>query len=277
MNYLKFIFTILLVLVMFSLQSCNFLNPPKEKNTSTSVTKSSDITERKSVSKSESDRTQKSVEGSIDFAYLFNIFLILDEEDYLKECKIITRPKLPADFGITSATRGGFDPILAQYYSQMAFSSGYSPKGISKYAWCMLTYATLVAQSHMNLLKELESIQDYDLADLVLLAKLSYEKTKKEGITDPVLKEWLAIFKQGIERCRFNVAINEHLCGNLVLDLSTQTLRYRNLFIWSSTTAMGVSGSYRYGVSSDRTQQRIHELSKSISTKKDISVKKILQ
>lgn len=267
------------IFILLLLTGCNFFSEKKEKMSSTSVHAQYSESHEQSVSDTESRREEQAARAGIDFAFLFHIFLQADEKDYLRHCSIITRPKLPVDFGISAARGGGVDPILAEYFRTQAFSSSPSPQGISHYARCMLTYAALAAQSHLNLLKELQEAQrngGYDYDDLVVFAYFSYEKTKREGITDENLKAWLDMFKKGIDRCRYSGDVTTHLCGNLVLNLSEQTLSYGGSYIWSSSEVMGVAGKYTFSVSSAYAKQRATELSRSIDTSKVIDVRKIL-
>ena len=197
---------------------------------------------------------------SID-AIFIPILADLEKKDKtFKACNIISKPKLPGDFGLTSSTVGGYDLIIGQYLDQQAKSSGQAPSGLIKYRNCMAFYGAVVAQAHLNLVNMLPGA-DISLDDLQTLARITVEKTFLEGFKDNVRKLYDYATKD-TRACRFKQSLDSYQCGVTNMSLSLQKLSLGSTELWGDKY-YGYTGEYRISQSSKKSKELVMSQKKS--------------
>lgn len=202
----------------------------------------------------------------------------LESAGKLGRCEIITHPKLPADFGLSSQIdEYTIDAVKAQYIEQQAKNNAVAPSGIKLYKNCMAFESAVIAQAHIYLMEMLG--QAMDIEAIKSLAELSVEKVLHVGIDDDNINAIYQSIKADKIPCRFNQSLHSFRCGATSLDLTSQKMTFGGIEIYGNKF-YGYSGDYKVSASSKQTrelvllQRRNWENSK--STKQAISLANLL-
>lgn len=168
---------------------------------------------------------------------LYAKFLKEDEKRYLSSCKVFTQ-----DIN---------DP----------------KKGIK----CLLVYTLLAAQSFSYLHDRVKFIDSYSYDDLLVLAKLSYEKAKRTGIVEENLVGLKAIWYPELKNCKVNKVGNYYQCGGFILYPHSKVLKYReglNTFtLFGEGVLLNMRKRILWTVTNNKTQNMIQEFKESIQGK----------
>jgi len=249
-------------------------------DTSVDTGKSKKTEREKSLQQKKTTEQDKAVEIklNIDSVFLPILTDIEKKDKAFKKCSILSHPKLPADFGITSAVgEGVYDTIKGQILEQQAKSNALAPDEIMRYRNCMALYGAVVAQSHVNLM-EMLGAGSIGLEDLQALAKIAVEKTLRHGFTGNV-KKLTDLAVRDKTPCRFNQSLDHYKCGITTVDLSSQKLYIGDLEFYGEKFA-GYVGEYKVSQSSKHAKEQVlaqkQAWEKSKSGKQAVSPSKLI-
>ncbi len=230
----------------------------KSKSTSTG----GDSTQSRSNRQSVTENQNSSADVSLGLDVLFASRLLQLEESTapFSTCRILTSPKLPADFGLSGAIPGGNDPNHSQYLSVYATNNGAvgatkyvgNLAAIKQYRNCLAEYGAVIGQSFLNLTSDLEElgIGDKDIKalgydDFIQIAEAAMNKAITEGISNNGIKR---LYLQAINdkpACFFDASITNIKCGSTVTTISSKpVLMVAGAQMFGSSFA-GYQGSYR--------------------------------
>jgi len=192
---------------------------------------------------------------SIDSVFVPILAEYEKKDKTFKTCSIISKPKLPADFGLSTASPGGgYDLIKGQYFDQQAKSGGQAPAGLTKYRNCMAFYGAVIAQSYLNLTDMLPT-ENISLDDLQTLAIISVEKTLTEGFRGNVKKLYGYATRNNIP-CRFKQNLDAYLCGTTHMSLSLQKLTLGTTELWGEKF-YGYAGDFKVSQSTKKSKELV--------------------
>lgn len=189
--------------------------------------------------------------------------IIAEMEKYNKAfaaCKIVSKPKQPADFGISSAIGDGtYDVIKGQVLEQQAKSNAIAPEGLLRYRNCMAFYGAVIAQAHRRLTDMLPG-EPVGFEELKDLGKISIEQVLYTGFSGQIKSIYEAIVVDKTP-CRFNNALYSFRCGNTLIDLNNQSLIFGNIE-WYGGKFGGYTGEYKVSQASKKAKEIIQSQKK---------------
>lgn len=231
-----------------------------------------DITESESIKGIEQAMKSRSIDVSQSLEVIF-IPLIADAETVGREpfasCRIATRPKLPADFGLTAQISPTMiDSIKADWLNKAAASNAKveagTERGIHEYKKCLAYYGLVIAQAYLNLSDNLKDVgaqviqdkgkdlifnhvNDLSLPDFNSLAEAAFEKAVDQVEEGQVSTDRIKTYKRVIADvpCYFNGAVEKINCGGGTLTISAPPqLQYGGLQVYGSGF-YGFQGTYK--------------------------------
>lgn len=231
-----------------------------------------DITESETVKGIEQAMKSRSIDISQSLEVIF-IPLIADAETSGREpfasCRVATRPKLPADFGLTAQISPVMiDSIKADWLSKAAASNARleteTEKGIHEYKNCLAYYGLVIAQAYLNLSDNLRDVgaqviqekgkdmvfnhvNDLSLPDFITLAEAAFEKAAQQVEEGKVSTDRFKTFKRVTTDipCYFNGAVERINCGGGTITISAPPqLQYGGLQVYGSGF-YGFQGTYK--------------------------------
>jgi hypothetical protein len=223
-----------------------------------------DNEKRKRHDKGQEQRQKRAIEekGALELKVSIESVIIPKivelERGYLKSCNIISRPRLPRDFGISSEIAPGmYDVIKIQIYEQQAKINAPVPNNrkVQAYKNCMALYGAIIAQSHINLSEILPS-GSISFEDLKSLARIAVEKTIHQRINNRNIKRLYNIVRNDTAPCRFNGSLYQFKCGASLIDISSQQMRLGNVVLFGEKF-FGYTGSYTVSQSSSKTKEHV--------------------
>ena len=229
-------------------------NVEKTKNKNSSLEQGNRLV--KSIATTKQKRKLKSNDYSVSEVAQADILDKIEELENkniypFSTCKILTKPKLLADFGITAETPGGgIDTIKADLMSSAAKYNfliekiGADENKIKDYINCEAYYAAIIAQSFITNKLEI---------------KLKNRKIKR---IYKKIKKYLARTK-----CRFKSELDTIICGPVKVQIGyAPVLYFSNIAIFNDDTFFG------YTAKNDKTVSVSNSLEQSISKNKEKSV-----
>jgi len=179
-------------------------------------------------------------------------------------CKIITHPKLPADFELTAEIRPGIiDTIKASYISNAVQSRAYisniaDEDSIRDYRNCLAVYGAIIGQAYLYLtsdITELEAevskddrgniiVSGLNYADFTLLANTALSRAIST-IEDPLVKDMYQSAISDSSPCQFDTSVENIKCGNTLITLTTKPgLMVAGIKIYGDSFS-GFQGSFK--------------------------------
>ncbi|MFN3481040.1 MAG: hypothetical protein ACK415_11760, partial [Thermodesulfovibrionales bacterium] len=179
------------------------------------------------------------------------------------KCQVISHPKLPPDFGITSQKGKAIDIVRADYIQRSAASSArFSTIGdegkLLEYRDCLAEYGGIIGQAYLNFLddismiatfkkeknNEVERIEGINYDELVRIASETWDRTVRDGITSQAIRDMVNTIRRDRE-CTFDQRVEHINCGGLSITLSSSpSLVYGATQFYGGKYA-GFSGTYR--------------------------------
>ncbi len=228
----------------------------KSKSTSTG----SDSTQSHSNRSSETEGMNNSADVNLSLDVLFASKILQLEETTLpySTCKLLSRPKLPADFGITAEMApGAIDSIKSQFLSSYASSNGAIDSladvaNIRSYRDCMADYGATIGQAYLYLSSDVQelgatgqSIKNMGYDDFVSIAEAALDKAVSGGIQSKSIKK---LHNQAVgyhSTCFFEANITTIKCGSTVSTIASKpTLAVAGIQMYGNAFA-GFQGSFR--------------------------------
>lgn len=173
-----------------------------------------------------------------------------------KECRVISNPLLPKDFGITSEIKANvIDNIKADYITKAAQSNSFikaiaDEQALIVYRSCLAYYGSVIAQSYLNLNNSITEVKGmvskdkdgnivvdgigYD--DFIVIAEGALIETYRNGIKNQTL---LSLINRALNEqspCRFDKQVENINCGSVSINIS-------------ASPSLSVSGIELYGKS----------------------------
>ena len=226
-------------------------NLEKTKNRNSNMDQGNKLS--KSISKSKQKSKSKSKNYTVTKVAQADLLNKIEEFENkniypFSTCKILTNPKLLADFGITAETEdGGIDTIKADLMSSAAKYNfpvskvGADTNKIKDYINCQAYYAAIIAQSFLT---------------NKLQIKIKNRKIKR---IYRKIQKYLAKSK-----CHFQGELNEIVCGPIKFQIGyTPSLFFSNIAIFNNDTFYG------YTAKNDRMVSISNSLTQSISKSKE--------
>ncbi len=174
-----------------------------------------------------------------------------------KNCRVISKPLLPGDIGVSSAMGDGtYDVIASHIYDQQAKSNTAAPSQgkIKHYRNCMALYGAVVAQAHY-ILSGMLPAGAIGPEDLKTLARIAVEKAISCGFSGNVKSLFDMIVTDKMP-CRFNGTLDRYKCGMSTLDLSSQKLYVGNTEFYGDKFA-GYVGEYKVSQTSRASREQV--------------------
>ncbi len=186
------------------------------------IEKSQDLMKKKSIERGETFE----IRLSADAVLLPALSKLETKYEVLKRYRIISRPRLPRDFGLHAfVDENVIDNIKMQYLENQPRTNADAPDGIKTYKECLAFYGAILAQAYVNLNEIMP--ESVDMEDLKTLAEIAIEKALSQGPQGNLRNIYIAIVNDN-SQCRFNNSIHLFRCGNRLVDLHEQTLRFGN-------------------------------------------------
>lgn len=228
------------------------------------IEKSQDLMKKKSIERGETFE----IRLSADAVLLPVLAKLEDKTEVLKRCRVIGRPRLPRDFGIHAfIDENTIDSVKMQYLENQARINAEAPDSIKQYKECLAFYGAILAQAQVNLNEMMP--ESVDMEDLKTLAEIAVEKAIRLGPQGNLKSIYIAIVNDK-SQCRFNNSLHLFRCGNCMVDLHEQTLRFGNLEVYGKTF-MGYAGEYKVSSSDKATKEAILGLKKNFEKEKSAS------
>jgi len=204
--------------------------------------------------------TEADVTLSLEMVFLDRISQMERQgEGEFGKCQIITRSKLPKDFGLTAEISPGvIDSIKAEYLSKAVQSNTYvtgitSEEDIRVYRNCLVFYGAVIGQAYIYLSSDLHSLgirsnaRDIGYDDFVSLANTALQRAL-QGINNVTIKSIYNRIVSDTSPCRFAQSIeNLHVqCGPALLVIGPRP----QLFVlgslpWYGEKFAGYAGAWR--------------------------------
>ncbi len=230
--------------------------------------------------KAQEQGTAIEIKFGLDQVFLPILAELEKRDKTFKGCRVISKPMLPGDIGVSTARGGGdYDVIAGQIYEQQAKSNTGIPNQakVKRYRNCMALYGAVAAQGHWNLLAMLPK-GPIGPEDLKILARIAVEKTLATGFS-PNIKTLFDMITTDKMPCRFAGTLDHYKCGMSTVDLSSQKLYIGSTEFYGEKFA-GYVGEYKVSSTSTASaeqvqlQKRAWDMSK--NTKQTVDAGKLL-
>ncbi|MEM7828464.1 MAG: hypothetical protein QW561_03910 [Candidatus Aenigmatarchaeota archaeon] len=201
---------------------------------------------------------------SLEAVFLDRIALLEEDVEPFRTCKIITKPRLPRDFGLSAeVSRGVIDTIKAEYLSKAAQSNSYvrdvaDERELIQYRNCLAAYGAIIAQAYLYLASDLDDIKagvskdkdgnieirgiGYD--DFVVLADLALQRALHR-ITNSTIERTYERLIQDSSACQFDRSIENIKCGSSLIILSSRPQLYISGVEWYGERFAGFQGTFK--------------------------------
>lgn len=227
------------------------VNPSVETGKDKKATKDRTMQQKKAV---EQDRAIE-VKLSLDAVFIPVLREFEKTHSIFKKCRIISQPKQPRDFGITTEAEGGlYDAVRGQLFEQQAKSSAIAPPGLHRYRNCMAFYGAVIAEAHKELAKIIPN-DSVSFTDLKELAKISVEMVLYDGLKGDIKEMYDAVVNDKTP-CRFNNSLHSYRCGITLLDIGRQKLTLGDVELYGNKF-FGIQGEYKVSQSSKKAKEMV--------------------
>ncbi len=215
----------------------------KGEKESKTISKGLDKQTQEAIKQIEQAMNSKGVDITLSLETLFLNSLIKYEKDTepFLTCKVISKPKLPADFELTAEIRPGvIDTIKASYISNAVQSRAYianiaDEDSIREYRNCLSLYGSIIGQAYLYLTSDITEVEaevskddrgdiivsGLNYSDFILLANTSISRAIT-SVEDPLIKEMYQNAIRDTSPCQFDISIENIKCGNTLVTLSTK-------------------------------------------------------
>jgi hypothetical protein len=238
----------------------------KGSKSATTNNKGVDITSQESSKTSSQGSKGNTLDLSLDLQSLFSESIVRLEQSghpFFSSKRILSNPKLPADFGLTAIIKPGvIDSIRAKAMGEMA-ASGASVSSMGdeemmrRYKNDLASYGAVVGQAYLYLQEDLANlatgkkdkkgavaISSIGYLDLLDLADAALVRAS-EGITDTRTSRLLDRIQRDGTPCRFAGSTNEIQCGGVLVGLGARPeLTAYGVPMYGKAFA-GYTGSYK--------------------------------
>ncbi len=216
--------------------------------------KSRKDTKERSINQRKAQEGSQGVEIKLSLDAVFFPVLTNLEKTHpeLKSCKIISKPRKPADFGLSAETSPGvYDTIMAQVLNTSAQSNAMAPKSVERYKNCLVMYGAIIGQAHERMARLITNEQ-VGYEDLKELSRIIIEQTLLDGLQGQIKQSYEILKDAG--NCRFNGSLTNIQCGVAQIDLAANRLMFGNVE-WYGQRFGGYSGEYRVSQSSKKAKE----------------------
>jgi hypothetical protein len=236
-----------------------------KKATNKSTSQDSTTAETQSSSGQAGRSSGARVEVELSTIFLDKIAELENKSAPFSLCKIVTSPKLPADFGITMEIEPGvYSPIRAQRL-QLAAQSNKPVSDFTKddqvrdYHNCLVQYGAVMGQAYFlfnSYLDQLRAapkkgkngtatINGIGYEDLVLVANVALENAAKD-ITNPTIRSRVERTMRDTRPCRFDKSADNIQCGSSAIALTNPPKLMIEGVKWydGGVTVAGISAKY---------------------------------
>jgi hypothetical protein len=204
--------------------------------------------------------TEADVTLSLEMVFLDRISQMEQQgEGEFGKCRIVTRPKLPRDFGISAEVSPGvIDSIKAEYLSKAVQSNTYvtgitSEEDIRVYRNCLAFYGAVIGQAYIYLSSDLHSLgiksntKSIGYDDFVSLANTALQRAL-QSIKNATIKNTYNRIVTDTSPCRFAQSIeNLHVqCGPVLLVIGPRPQMFvMGAAQWYGEKFAGYGGQWR--------------------------------
>lgn len=149
------------------------------------------------------------------------------------ECRILSKPPLISAF-VDIGDRGDYIDTTAAEVTKSKAAAGAPIKGsgdengLLKVRDCLTIYGAVLGQGIINLATEINARRGGEVpvgvgrSDLEVLARISLDRTRHEGITDPSIKKAVERAAEDDRPCRFVGTPERITCGNVIMFLDAR-------------------------------------------------------
>ncbi|EKD41006.1 MAG: hypothetical protein ACD_74C00082G0005 [uncultured bacterium] len=226
-----------------------------------------DIRAQESVKMASQSQKGNSLDISIDLQAVFleGLYRMEQTHPVLSSKKLLTNPRLPADFGLTAVIRPGWiDAIRAKGMREMAVSNApVSSLGdedaLQQYKIDLAYYGAVIGQAYLYLSQDLSALdagaRKKDKTGAVTVNKLGYLDFQtladaalakaNTSITDLRIKRLYDSIVADKTPCRFADSTSKIQCGGTMVIVGTQPELYANGVNVYGKAFAGYSGSYK--------------------------------
>lgn len=243
----------------------------KGKRGSTSDTSGKDKTASQAVRDVQQAMQQNSIDvtRSGDVVFLQTIAALEEQgQAPFASCRIATRPRLPADFGLTAQLDANtVDTIMASWLQQAAASNAPLPQdaqvGILAYRDCLGLYGAIIGQAYLLLednLKDVKaeivsegkaggrSVKGLSLEDFELLAEDALRQAVRDveagDMSRAMQQTYASLLKS--QPCTWNGTVEKIRCGGALLTLDTSPqLIFAGVPIYGQSGYFGFRAEYK--------------------------------
>jgi len=203
--------------------------------------------------------TEADVTLSLEMVFLDRISQMEQQgEGEFGKCQIITKPKLPRDFGISAEVSPGvIDAIKAEYLSRAVQSNSYvsaiaNEEDIRAYGKCLAFYGAVIGQAYIYLSNDLRGLgirvntRNIGYDDFVTLANAALQKAL-QGIKNVTIKSTYNRIVSNTSPCRFAQSIeNLHTqCGPALIVIGPRPQLFVSNIPWYGEKFAGYGGAWR--------------------------------
>lgn len=196
------------------------------------------------------------VQMSLEAVFLNKILELEETTEPFKSCRVMSNPRLPASFGLSSEIEpGAIDTIKSQYLQQYATSSGkvsdvIDEKEILQYRDCLALYGAFIGTAYLNLTGAVEQLKSdsgtigHD--DILKLAAEALDKAVAKGVTGT--KGIKALHERILKAqgpCYFDNSVTNIKCGISSLVLGGKPQLYAGSIPVYGAGFSGFTGTYR--------------------------------
>lgn len=196
---------------------------------------------------------------TIDLAALFSSHIAKLEASHpeFARCGIITRPRLPADFGLGAETTSGSIDNTRQDYLSKCASSGCAIRdfadepAIRAYINCLALYGAMVGQAYLYLSQDLRTIGDVKnigIDAFGAIAQTALARTISNGLTSKQIRDIYTDLRTENPTipCRLDGTPTTVMCGSasVVISSGKPQLYFRGVHLYGDKFA-GYTGAYK--------------------------------
>ena len=241
----------------------------KSEGSKTAATDSSGVDVRAQESVKMASQAQKgnSMDISLDLQAVFleGLYRMEQTDPVLSSKKLLTNPRLPADFGMTAVIRPGWiDAIRAKGMREMAVSNAPvsslgDEEAVQQYKNDLAYYGAVIGQAYLYLSQDLAALdagaRKKDKIGAVAVNKLGYLDFQtladaalakaNAGISDLRIKRLYDSIVADKAPCRFADSSSKIQCGGAMITVGTQPELYANGVNMYGKAFAGYSGAYK--------------------------------
>lgn len=200
-------------------------------------------------------------------------------------CKLLTKPKLLKDFGLSAMVEPGvIDTIKAEFINQSATANSVvaaveaNEAMIKRYRNCMALYGAVIAQSFAEVATVGNSL--LTLEDARKVAEAAIKRVLSRGLNEPLMTKYEGVLTDN-EECRFAGKTDEIQCGGSLVHIGGQPRLSVNGVEWyGGGKYAGYVGSFKLTANASKSKAVVMAInqkwSATQSAKSSVSPSKLL-